>query len=58
MQVVWTRDGRRLQTAGAEGTLRLWDATRDERPLGELADFVERRVPWRLVDGRLEQTRR
>jgi WD40 repeat protein len=58
MQVVWSRDGRRLLSAGADGTVRLWDVHRDERPVAEVVDFVARRDPWRLANGRLEQVPR
>ncbi len=53
MHASWSHDGQRIVTA-AYDRIRLWDVHRDTRSPGELAAFIDKRVPWRLVDGRLE----
>jgi WD40 repeat protein len=54
MQVVWSRDGQRLLSGSVDGFARIWDARRDGRPAAAIADFVAGRIPWQLVDGRIE----
>jgi WD40 repeat protein len=43
-----------VTTASMDGFARVWDAHRDTRPAAEIEEFVARRIPWRLVDGRIE----
>ena len=54
MQALWSRDDARIYTISTGGALSIWDVRRDGRALDELDELVTRRVPYRLVDGRLE----
>ena len=55
MQVVWNHVGDHILTASIDHTFRVWDVKREHYEGDELA-ALSRRVPWRLVDGRLELT--
>jgi WD40 repeat protein len=46
-------NGKELLATGYDGYAVLWDTTLDERTPRQLADFVRKRSPWELVDGRL-----
>jgi len=54
LQVTWNRSGTSLVVASMIPGVRIWDVRRDQRSIAELVDFVDQRVPWKLVDGRLE----
>jgi WD40 repeat protein len=52
LSVMWDRAGTRLLSASYPTVIT--EVRRDRHPVGELVEIVKRRVPWRLVDGRLE----
>lgn len=54
MSAQWSHDGTRLLTASHEGVVRIWDVHRSRATTAELDAFAADRVPYRLVDGRLE----
>ncbi|HEY6460492.1 MAG TPA: protein kinase, partial [Polyangiaceae bacterium] len=47
-----------LLTTGDRGYEVVWDTTLDARTPREIADYVARQSPWKLVDGRLVLARR
>jgi hypothetical protein len=51
--LTWSADGGRLVIATHPGA-RIWSVHRDSRTIEELEHLVATRVPFRLVDGRLE----
>lgn len=57
MSAQWSRDGTRLLTACIEGGARIWDVHRTKASPVEVNAFVAERVPYKLVDGRLEHVR-
>jgi WD40 repeat protein len=54
LSLCFSGDGARLLGICRDDVVRVWDTRQEKRGPKEVAEFVNRRVPWRLEHGRLQ----